>query len=136
MVNFYPQNLKNHLTFSCLFLLFMDCFVLVYYIKYIYVISFEIIQGVWLLFQPEGLYSPQINHVKQILNGLYPDMLTFKSQPTIVMTLTEKLQKPKEILCELIILQNLGTWEQDITWWLVLCETISVFIAMQAYKLS
>lgn len=29
--------------------------------------------------------------------------------PTIVVALTEKLQKPKEILSELIILQYLGT---------------------------
>lgn len=33
--------------------------------------------------------------------------------PTIVVALTEKLQKPKEILSELIILQYLGTWGQE-----------------------
>ena len=32
-----------------------------------------------------------------------------KSPPTIIVTLTEKLQKPKEILSELIVLQYLGT---------------------------
>lgn len=32
--------------------------------------------------------------------------------PTIVVALTEKLQKPKEILSELIILQYFGTWGQ------------------------
>lgn len=30
-------------------------------------------------------------------------------RPTVVMALTEKLQKPKEIFCELIILQHFGT---------------------------
>lgn len=37
-----------------------------------------------------------------------------KHIPTIVVTLTEKLQKPKEICSELIILQYLGTWGQEI----------------------
>lgn len=34
-------------------------------------------------------------------------------RPTIVMALTEELQKPKEILSELIILQYFGTWGQE-----------------------
>lgn len=36
-----------------------------------------------------------------------------KSLLTVIVALTEKLQKPKEILSELVVLQNLGTWEQE-----------------------
>lgn len=34
--------------------------------------------------------------------------------PTVVVALTEKLQKSEEIRSELIILQNLGTWGQNV----------------------
>lgn len=60
----------------------------------------------------ESLVQVRIKIFFCSFSGLQPG-LGEMCPPTIVVALTEKLQKPKEILSELIILQYFGTWGQE-----------------------